>query len=43
MVLPLQEKKKYQNTLVKNKHNWLLYEEYHPRNVSKTFTELEWE
>ena len=31
------------NTLVKNKHNWLLYEEYHPRNVSRTFTELEWE
>ena len=24
-----------QNTLVKNKHDWLLYEEYHPRNVSK--------
>ena len=31
------------NTLVKNKYNWLLYEEYHPRNVSRTFTELEWE
>ena len=26
-----------------NKQNWLLYKEYHMTNVTKTFTELEWE
>ena len=31
------------NTLVKNKYNWLLFKEYHQRNVSRTYTELEWE
>ena len=31
------------NTLSENKSNWLLYEEYHQRNVSRVFSELEWE
>ncbi len=31
------------NTLTENKFNWLLYEEYHQRNVSRVFSELEWE
>ena len=26
-----------------NKQKWLLYEEYHMTNTTKTFTELEWE
>ena len=27
----------------KNKEGWLLFESYHSSNVTKTFTELEWE
>ena len=27
----------------KNKEKWLLFDSYHSSNVTKTFTELEWE
>ena len=31
------------NISKKNEENWILFEEYHMANVTKTYTELEWE
>ena len=36
--------KKAQNQIAKqNIEEWLLFEEYHKGNITKAFTELEWE
>ncbi len=32
-----------ENVGVSEKNNWLMFEEYHKRNVTSAFTELEWE
>ena len=32
--------KKLQNM---NEENWILFNDYHPRNITRSFSELEWE